>query len=150
MLQPYDGISLLSLFQADQGRRGKPLGFRHSDRGVLIDNEYKYIIQKGKEELYHLENDFAEKENLAAREKEILTRMQTAYREWNATVVASVEGKDYPGGKLDPNQPERRFWNTDPAYRPYLESWKDRWEYKSWVQRALNPKSAKKNKKKTK
>ena len=146
MLKPYDGISLRPLFDEDLERREKPLGFRHSDRGVLIDNEYKYIIQKGKDELYHLEKDKTESRNLAKSEVDTLKRLKELYQEWNAGVEASVAGKDYPEGKVDPKQPERRFWNTDPAYQPYLEEWKNRPEYKSWVERALNPKKKKKTK----
>jgi len=143
MLQPVDGVSIRNLFTRDIERRIKPLCFRHSDRGVLIDNEYKYIIQKGKDELYHLENDKTESKNLSNTEKETLTRLKSLYQEWNNTMEQSVAGKDYPEGTVDPNQPERRFWNTDPAYEPFLEAWKDRPEYKTWIEKVLKPRKKK-------
>lgn len=148
ILQPCDGISLRELFDKDIDRREKPLGFRHTERGVLIDNEYKYIVQKGEEELYHLDNDKAETTNLAAKNPEVFARMKKSFEAWQAGVDASVAGKDYPSGSVDPNQPERRFWGTDPAYQPFLQQWKDRPEYKSQIEKVLKPKKEKQKKKK--
>ena len=146
MLTPYDGMSLRQLFDQDLDRREKPLGFRHDNRGVIIDNEYKYLTQKGKEELYHLENVKKESDNLAEKNPEIFTRLKNLYEEWNTGVEASVAGKDYPEGIVNAHQPERRFWNTDPKYQAYLEQWKDRPEYSSWVKKAQKTKNRKKTK----
>ncbi|MDF1813558.1 MAG: sulfatase-like hydrolase/transferase [Verrucomicrobiales bacterium] len=148
ILQPYDGISLRQLFDTDIARREKPLGFRHDNRGVIIDNEYKYLSLKGKEELYHLEDDKTESKNLAEVEPEVFSRLKTIYTQWNDGVEASVAGKDYPEGIVAPNQPERRFWNTDPAYLPYIDLWKDRPEYKQWLNRSANQGKGKQKKKK--
>ncbi len=125
-LQPLDGVSLRALFDGEIGPRSKPLFFRHRNRGVVIDNRWKLHAAKGKFELYDLENDAGETTDAIASQPEIAARLRAAYEEWNATVEASVAGKDYPGGKVDPNQPKRRFWRDDPAYQPYVADWKKR------------------------
>ena len=66
--------------------------------------------------------------------------MKAEYEAWNETVEASVAGKDYPGGTLDPNQPERRFWHSDPAYAPFLKELMKRPEYGPWVGKQLKRK----------
>jgi len=46
------------------------------------------------------------------------------------SIEASVAGKDYPSGKLNP-QPPRIFWTEVEAYRPHFKDWKKRPEYMS-------------------
>ena len=53
---------------------------------------------------------------------------------WNTSVDASFAGRDYPEGRVTPADPESVFWYETPAYQPYLEQWKDRWEFKSTLQ----------------
>jgi arylsulfatase A-like enzyme len=123
MLSPTDGISLRSLFAAEIASRSKPLFFRHNSRGVIIDNDLKLLVQKGKIELYDLIADARETTNLAASRPEVAARLKKAYNVFDLSVETSVAGKDYPGGKLNPNQPQRRFWRDDPAYAPYAPAW---------------------------
>lgn len=131
---PGDGVSLVPLFDEEIERRKPPLGFEHRGRAVLIDNEYK-ILQPDTSadvfELYDLEADVSEERDLFAAEPEVAERMRTALEAFTASVEASRAGSDYPEGTVDPDQPERRFWMTDPAYAPYLDEWKERWEYAS-------------------
>jgi len=47
----------------------------------------------------------------------------------DASLEASVAGKDYPEGTVDPNQPERRMWVEDAAYKPFFPVFQGRWEY---------------------
>jgi hypothetical protein len=54
---------------------------------------------------------------------------------WNQAVDASFAGRDYPGGKVSPPDPESIFWHDAPQYAPYLPQWKDRWEFKSYLAR---------------
>ncbi|NIP98812.1 MAG: sulfatase-like hydrolase/transferase, partial [Akkermansiaceae bacterium] len=63
MLQPQDGMSLVKLLKSEIGKRDKPLGFRNSGRGAMIDNDFKLFsrdLAKGKFVLYHLGEDPAE------------------------------------------------------------------------------------------
>ena len=47
-------------------------------------------------------------------------------------------GKDYPEGVVTPADPVPIQWANAPEYRPYLELWKDRWEYEAVIKKALN------------
>lgn len=134
MLQPQDGMSLRGLFTAHVDRREKPLGFRNSGRGAMVDNKFKLYtrnIERGSFELYHLEHDPGEKTDVSAKFPEDAARLKKAYLAWNKTVNASVAGKDYPNGVVDSPQPPRIFWTELDAYRPYFEEWKKRPEYRS-------------------
>ena len=136
MLKPLDGMDLTALFSEDVKERRQPLFFRHQNRGVVVDNRFKLVALKmdqPKFALYNLEVDAAETTDVSAEHPEIAKRLRDALEKWNASVEASVAGKDYPEGKVDPNQPERRMWADDPAYAPYLVEWKDRPEFKKFI-----------------
>jgi hypothetical protein len=83
--------------------------------------------------LYDLETDPTETKDLAAEKPELFARMRAALLAWNASVEASVAGRDYPEGKVVPADPERTFWNATPAYQPYLEAWGKRPEYETFL-----------------
>ncbi|MEM1297096.1 MAG: sulfatase-like hydrolase/transferase [Verrucomicrobiota bacterium] len=123
MLKPIDGISIRSLFDAEIGPRETPLFFRHRERGVILENTMKLLVTKESIELYDLEADEKEANNLAEAKPEVAERMKAAYLAWEEGVEASVAGRDYPEGEVDPDQPARRFWRDDPAYAPYAEKW---------------------------
>lgn len=135
MLSPHDGISLVPLLEGRMEKRPTPLRFRHDGRGVIIENRYKFLSLKGKPEVYDIVEDEAESNNLAKSHPDLTARLQSDYEAWNAGVEDSVAGKDYPEGTVTADQPERRFWHIDPAYAPYLESFKKRPEYGPWIQR---------------
>jgi len=140
MLQPQDGVSLKPLFSNEIGPRKKPLPFRSRDRLAIIDNEYKLISLPNKRgvkfELYNLEKDTAEAINLFEKEPRIAQRLKKKAKAINASIEASVAGKDYPEGKVGP-QPPRIFWNTVDAYKPFFPEWSKRPEYGAWLKRRL-------------
>ena len=145
MLKPQDGQSLVSVIEGNEPEsRENPLPFRHDGRGVLIGERYKILNLKGKWEFYDLQEDRYEETNLMEKKPNVAARWKKAYEEWNETVEASVAGKDYPGGELDPNQPTRRFWAEDAAYKPYLEDFWKRPEYEKWKVRHEKWKKARK------
>ncbi len=134
-----DGISLKPLFESPSSIRTKPIPFRHLKRAAWIDNEYKVLTQdmsRGDFELYNLENDPGESNNLATAEPERLQRMVADLKHWSESVDRSVAGNDYQAGKVLPGDPAPRFWTEMKAYQPYFEQWRKRWEYES----RLNPK----------
>jgi arylsulfatase A-like enzyme len=49
---------------------------------------------------------------------------------------ASFAGKDYPEGKVTPPDPQPVNWYEAQQYQPYLEDWKLRWEFQSYLKRA--------------
>jgi arylsulfatase A-like enzyme len=140
-VQPIDGISLKRLFTEELSERPQPLGFRFQRQSALIDNRWKIHARRLPSgewtdwQLYDLDADPAESQNLAAQQPEQFERLKKRLLEWNVSVDASFAGKDYPGGRLDPPDPEPRPWHAAPWYRPYLESWKNRWEFRSVLSR---------------
>jgi hypothetical protein len=134
----FDGISIRPVFTEELKEREKPLSFRHRNRGVIIDNRYKFLRENGKDQLFDLVADRTESKDVSAEHPEIFERLKVAYEEFNASVENSVAGKDYPEGEVGP-QPERRMWTDEKAYEPYFEAWSKRPEYAS----RLKPKKAK-------
>jgi arylsulfatase A-like enzyme len=132
LLKPIDGLSLKPLFTTDLKERARPMGFRHTGRAAFIDNRYKLVAlntETGPFELYDIIADPQEKKDLAAEKPEIAARMRAALQSWNESVKASVEGKDYPEGRVDPKEPPTRHWMTSPEYAPYLKELQKRPEY---------------------
>ncbi len=133
MIYPTDGISLRKLFEKEIQSRETPIPFRYMGKGALIDNDFKLLSQDLKQdefELYNLKNDPTEKNNLMKNEPEIAKRMIEIYRNWSQSVESSIAGNDYPDG-LTEKDPEPRFWILSPEYKPYLEEFKKRPEFKS-------------------
>ncbi len=150
MLKPVDGISLKPLFSKELTSRPQPLGFHYQGKAALIDNNIKIIatsIQKGTYELYDLEKDTKEAKDLSSTQPDLFAKMKQKLTAWNASVDASFAGKDYPEGKVSPPDPEPVSWYETPAYQPYLTEWKERWEFRSYIDRQDK---AGKNKKKKK
>jgi arylsulfatase A-like enzyme len=138
LLNPSDGISLKPLFTKSLDRREMPIPFRFQNQGALIDNNYKLVstdIKNLQFELYDLEEDPSESENIAEINPEVFNRMKAAYLEWSVSVDASVSGEDYPDGELDGDHPEPHFWMIDTRYEPYLEEWVKRPEYEIRIKR---------------
>ena len=132
MLQPQDGISLRALFTEARTRRDKPIPFSCFGNTALIDNNYKllHIGRRQKQyELYDLSVDPKEEKNLFSERTEVAQRLKTAMDRWNESLAASVAGKDYPEGTVNPGEPEPRFWMDVEAHRPYFDEWKKRPEY---------------------
>ncbi len=146
MLKPVDGTSLTSLFNQKIERREKPIPFRFKGKGALVDNNYKLVasnIEQREFELFDLDKDPKESKDISKDNPKIFANMKQYFEKWNATVDISIQGKDYPEGKVNENEPQPHAWKTDKRYKPYLEEWKKRPEYK----KSLTPKNDKKTKK---
>lgn len=141
LLQPIDGMSIRALFEGEIGARSKPIPFRHTSRGALINDDYKLLTQDvGKDEfsLYNLKDDPAETIDLLKREPEVARRLISQFKAWNASVEASVAGRDYPEGRVSPGEPPPRHWAQSPEYQPYLKIL-DRPEYREYRNRLSRP-----------
>lgn len=139
MVKPLDGLSLKSLFTRELGERRAPISFRYTNQRALVDDRYKLLtanLAGGKFQLYDLVTDPKESRDLSAEQPEVFSRMQQQLLAWNATVDASFAGKDYPDGKVAPPDPEPVAWYDTPPYQPFLPEWKERWEYKHYLDRA--------------
>jgi arylsulfatase A-like enzyme len=137
LLNPIDGISLMPIFHNEIGKRIKKIPFRYKDQGVLLDNNYKLIATSVKENefvLFNLENDPIEAQNIAQEKPILFDQMKTEFKKWNQTVESSMLGKDYPEGKVLKN-PKSHFWMKDDRYKPFLEEWSKRPEYRDRILR---------------
>ena len=101
---------------------------------AVIDNDWKLLSQPRGErrniELFDLAKDLSESENLFRPGHEQVTRLRKILVAERASIDQSVEGKDYPEGKVLP-QPPRIFWTEVPEYQKYFKEWKNRPEYQS-------------------
>jgi len=151
MVKPVDGLSLKPLFARELAGRGHPIGFRFHAMRALVDDRYKLLtanLADGNFQLYDLVADPKETRDLSAEQPEVAARMRKQLLDWNATMDASFAGKDYPEGKVSPPDPESVNWFETPAYQPYLAQWKERWEFKTYLERtAQAPKKTRKQKK---
>jgi len=149
LVKPVDGISLKPLLTREIGARTQPIPFRYQGKGALVDNRYKLVadaLDLTKFEIYDLEADPKESRDIAKEQPAIAARMRQHYLAWNATVEASIAGKDYPEGKVVPADPEPAFWAATPPYQRYLPEWSKRWEYASVASQAEKGAGKKKNK----
>lgn len=141
MTKPIDGISLLPLFTKEMGERRAPMGFRYRSKRALIDDRYKLLtdsINQDKFQLYDLIADSRESRDLSAEQPEIFARMKRQLLGWNASVDASFAGRDYPEGKVSTPDAEPMNWRDTPKYQPFLDDWKQRWEFRTYLNRRDN------------
>jgi len=109
--RPYDGISLLPLINGETSERAKPLHFEHpntmkqafvkenpDNQTAMIDNRYKIISVDGEKsyQLYDLEKDLEERNDLSQKHPEIVSRMKEDLEKWRQSCRESAAGKDYP------------------------------------------------------
>lgn len=137
-VEPLDGTSLQPLFQADLAEREKPIPFRYGAKAALVDKRFKLLtnnLSQGEFQLYDLVADPHEAHDLSAEQPGRFEQMKERLLAWNETVEASFAGRDYPEGKLMPADPEPRFWYESPLYARYLADWKNRGEFRSYLQR---------------
>ena len=58
-------------------------------------------------------------------------RLRAKLDAWSASVDASVAGKDYAAGLVEPGNPAPRFWMEMDAYAPYFDAWRKRPEFRA-------------------
>jgi len=148
-VQPLDGRSLKPLFTAEIGPREKAIPFRYGQKAALVDNGFKLLtndLAKGPFELYDLEADPKETQDLSASQPKRFEKMKAELLAWSASVDASFAGQDYPERRVSPADPEPIAWYESALYLPYLAEWKSYWAYDSYMNRPA--KGVKKGKKK--
>ena len=95
----------------DETFEGKPAAHHHEK--ALVDGEWDseaFASLTQEYELYNVVEDPSEQNNLMALEPEIAARMKAELDAWNASVDRSVEGADYPEGRVLPSgreEPDR-------------------------------------------
>jgi len=134
MIQPRDGMDLTPLLDGELGPREKPIPFRLTGRAALVDNDYKLVkldIAAEDIELYDLANDPNETNDISTEQPEVARRLADALARWNESVEASIAGKNYPEGTVDPAESQPRTWMELSEYEPYFDQWRKRPEYAS-------------------
>ena len=96
-----DGESLLPLLDGKSFSRKHPIFFQLKNQLVSSENRYKFYQKKGKSELYDLQADPYEKNNLAASMPEKTEQMKKQWLVWQASTKASFEGKEYGTKSLE-------------------------------------------------
>ncbi len=98
LVEPLDGIDILSLLIDPENNRGKPIGFISGSQSALIGDRYKlYSSDNGDTyELYDLVNDPFEKYDLISSEKQLAADMINTLEAWINSCNESNRGKDYP------------------------------------------------------
>ncbi len=94
---PMDGVSLRPLIEGEMAERPRPIGFESHRQVALINNRYKIHSGDGGKtwQLFDLQKDPGEQNDLAAGKPEILKKMAATVEKWRASCKASLDGKDY-------------------------------------------------------
>ncbi len=107
--RPIDGTSLLPLFQPQAGHksfvRNEPIPFRTKKAFALIDGNYKLVstlTPKPTIQLFDIENDPQEKNDLAAANPERVSAMYKALVKFNESAKHSQQGGDYADETFTP------------------------------------------------
>ena len=83
-LIPVEGISLAPALNGKALERGKPIYFEHEGNRAVRDGKWKLVAKgvKGEWELYDMEKDRTEMNNLATAHPDIATKMAGQYETW--------------------------------------------------------------------
>ncbi|QDT06484.1 Choline-sulfatase [Rubripirellula lacrimiformis] len=137
--RPADGISLLPLIQGDDRPRRQPIGFRFGRASAMnFGDGIKLVSEDGDPahlQMYDLKADPYETTDLSGQHAEELAKRTKVWSDWMQSVDDSFAGKDYPERKVDPSEPEPRWWDETDLYQTFLPQFRERWEYQSWLKR---------------
>lgn len=132
--KPQDGVSLVQLFKRDLAKREKVIPFHCLNQTAIIDNNLKLLQPKNSREyeLYDLDMDPGETHDLITQIDRLAPNLKGQFEAWkNVSMPGSVDGADYPEGKVLDENPAPRFWTEVEAYRSYFDAWRSRPEYSS-------------------
>jgi arylsulfatase A-like enzyme len=133
LLQPVDGISLKPLIQNEKVEiRNKPIPFKFLKYGALIDNDLKLVVTnvgQGSFELYDLRQDRSESTDISKDKPKQFEELKRRFMLWHESAQNSIDGLDYPEGKVKDENPESHFWMDDSRYDSFLEEYGSRPEY---------------------
>jgi arylsulfatase len=109
-LTPLPGISLRPSFTGKQLQRPAPLFWEHEGNRAVRDGRWK-LVAKGRDgpwELYDMDADRSERDNLAAQNKPLVRRLSDSWEQWAQTAKA----KPWPWNNGKKNRPEKKGKNT--------------------------------------
>ncbi|MBK1791398.1 sulfatase family protein [Persicirhabdus sediminis] len=99
---PYelDGVSVLPLLKGESIKRD-PIGFIFKGVEAFNGEKYKYYRSSKSIELYDMENDPYEKNNIADQHPEIVEQFKKQIKAWHASCRSSFEGAEYGTDSLE-------------------------------------------------
>jgi len=124
-----DGESIVDIFESNEEIRLSKIPFRFDNRGALIDNNIKLVVNDIKNldfELYNLLDDPTESNNISKINADLFETMKDEFINWNETVNIDIKKKKI----IDPIH-----WRDDEKYFPFLEEWAKRREYSGYIKR---------------
>ncbi len=100
---PYqlDGESILPLVEGKEFARNQPVFFQYSGQLACSADQYKFYQKNKKPELYDMQADPYEKNNLASGMPEKTEQMMKQWLAWQTTTKDSFEGKEYGTTSLE-------------------------------------------------
>ena len=82
---PVEGESFASLFEGKNFEKDKPLCWEHEGNRAVRIGEWKLVSEfPGPWELYNMNDDRSETNNLVEKEKEIVIKLEKEYKDWSA------------------------------------------------------------------
>ncbi|MCP5519490.1 MAG: arylsulfatase [Verrucomicrobiales bacterium] len=97
-IEPMEGVSLMPALAGNPLGRSQPLFFNHEDNRAVRDGRWKLVALKGKPwELYDMETDRTELNDLAAEQPERVRALAAAYRAWALRTHVVVRGVNRTG-----------------------------------------------------
>jgi len=90
-------------FVAHFGRwaNGKAAQSKHAN-GAIYDGRWQLVFQRGTTELFDVKNDPGEKKDVAARNANVVSRLQGAYDRWWEEVLPCMENEGAVGPPVNP------------------------------------------------
>ena len=83
LITPLEGESFLKVTDSANWNRRKPIFWEHEGSRAMRDGEWKLVSEVGEGwELYNMDEDRTELNNLAEKEKDRLSKMRNSYLEW--------------------------------------------------------------------
>jgi len=96
-------VNLLPFLQGEnKSAPHERLFWRYADRNLFAVREGQWKLVQSKTEtaqLYDLDADISERNDLSARHPDIVKRLQSAWDEWNATLKPPALDKTSPNNK---------------------------------------------------
>ncbi len=90
-----DGTSILPLLRGEDFQRPAPIGFASKGQIAMIGHTYKLYSNGKNPELYDMESDSFEKNNVAEAHPEVVQKLQAQFGVWYNSCKESFEGGEY-------------------------------------------------------
>jgi arylsulfatase A-like enzyme len=106
---PFDGVSLLPLFQNPQATFERPLFWRmnHREQRAVRLGDWKYLRVDGNDYLFNVVTDARERANLGKHMPEKLQALKTLWETWNASMPPIPDDATISLGFSNKDMPQR-------------------------------------------